>query len=177
MKLHTVFDDNFFENPDQIVEYANTLKYYKSKENNWPGGRTLNMWELNDDLYKFLTNKVLSYYFDLEKTHVTWTYSNIRFHKVEPGDWKLHNKQHTRIHKDDAFLAGVIYLNKKTNEETGTSIFDNEFKTMLKVSNYYNNAIFFEGGRQYHGATSVNNEEERLVINFFMDNIQYKYMD
>ena len=108
---------------------------------------------------------------------MTWTYTNIRFHKIKPGDWKIHQKKHTRVHKDNAFLAGIIYLNKKTDEETGTSIYDDEFTTMLKVSNYYNNAVFFEGSRLYHGATSINNDKERLIINFFMDDIKYKYTE
>ena len=178
MKLHTVIDDNFFDNPDKIVKYANTIEYYKKDSQNWPGGRSLNMWELNDDLYKFITNKVLSYYFDLKKTRVNWRYTNIRFHKIKPGDWQKHNKQHTRIHKDDAYIAGIIYLNKDINEEkTGTSFYDNEKNKMYSVNNYYNNAVFFQGNRLYHGASEINNNEERLTIIFFMDDIQYKYID
>lgn len=179
MKFHTCVDDNFFENPDEIVKYANSLEYFKSKEpGNWPGGRSLNMWEINRDLFDFLTKKALNYYFDLNKQRITWTYTNIRFHKIEPGDWELHDKKHTRIHKDNAFLGGVIYLNKGENdEETGTSFFDDNLNRMYSVNNYYNNAVFFQGCRLNHGATGINNNKERLIINFFMDDIQYKYMD
>ena len=128
--------------------------------------------------FDFLTKKALNYYFDLNKQRITWTYTNIRFHKIEPGDWELHDKKHTRIHKDNAFLGGVIYLNKGENdEETGTSFFDDNLNRMYSVNNYYNNAVFFQGCRLNHGATGINNNKERLIINFFMDDIQYKYMD
>lgn len=176
MKLHTVIDDNFFDKPDEMVKYANTIEYYETDSQNWPGGRSLNMWELNEDLFNFITNKVLSYYFDLNIMKVSWTHSNIRFHKINPGDWHRHNKKHTRIHKDDTHIAGIIYLNKDVNkEETGTSFYNNDKNKIYGLNNCYNNAVFFQGNRVYHGATGIDNEEERLTIVFFMDGIQYKY--
>ena len=34
--------DNFFEEPDLIVEEANKLKYFNPQTGNWPGTRTKN---------------------------------------------------------------------------------------------------------------------------------------
>ena len=38
----TIVDD-FFEDPDAIVEMANELKYYTPNTGNWPGTRTKNL--------------------------------------------------------------------------------------------------------------------------------------
>ena len=35
--------DNFFDNPDDIVELAKSFKYYSPDTGNWPGTRTKQM--------------------------------------------------------------------------------------------------------------------------------------
>ena len=35
--------DNFFDDPDAIVEVANNLKYFNPQGGHWPGTRTKNL--------------------------------------------------------------------------------------------------------------------------------------
>ena len=176
MYYHTCVLQNFFDNPDEVVNYTNTLDWYSpTKDENWPGKRTNNLWEINKNLFNFITNKVISLYFDLNAVAVEWKKSNIRFHKISNNDWLKHNKKHTRIHKDDYSLAGVVYLNKNTcNEKTGTSFFDEKLNLMYKTCNYYNNAVTYDGCNLNHGLTSMD-ENERLILCIFIDGIDYKY--
>ena len=176
--LHTVIVDNFFDNPDEIVKYADSLDYDFLSKENWPGGRSMNLCDINTELFNYTTNTVLSYYFNLEKQYVTWGHSNIRFHKILPGDWEKHDRKNTIIHKDTAHIGGVVYLNKDENDEgTGTSFYDDNLNKMYSVNNYYNNAVFFQGNRLNHGASSIDNNKTRLVMVFFMSDIKYKYID
>lgn len=176
MSYHTCILQNFFDNPDKIVDYANTLEWIGPQEkDNWPGKRTNNMSEINKKLFDFITNKVLSIYFDLNVGVVKWKRSNIRFHKITNDDWLKHNKKHTRIHKDSYGLAGVVYLNKNIcDEKTGTSFFDENINLMYKTCNYYNNAVIYDGCNLNHGATSIGNDD-RLILCIFIDGINYKY--
>ena len=40
-----------FDNPDEIVKFANTLKYYKSKTGNFPNIRTKSLHEINKKIF------------------------------------------------------------------------------------------------------------------------------
>ena len=54
---------------------------------------------------------------------------------------------------------------------------DDNLNKMYSVNNYYNNAVFFQGNRLNHGASSIDNNKTRLVMVFFMRDIKYKYID
>ena len=41
--------DNFFDDPDAIVELANSLDYYAPETGNWPGVRTKRLHECGEN--------------------------------------------------------------------------------------------------------------------------------
>jgi hypothetical protein len=171
MKFPTCVIQNFFNNPKDILKYIKTLKWYNPKpKDNWPGKRTENLWELNEELFKFVVNKSLSLYFNINTQIVRWKCSEIKFHKIKPKDLLKYKKQHTQIHRDNFELAGVIYLNENCfDENNGTTIYDDNKKEILRVSNYFNNAVFYDGST-LHGLTSFN-KKDRLVLCVFIDGI------
>ena len=58
IKYPTLIVNNFFENPNKIVEYSKTLEYnrsdWKEKNTEWPGVRTKSINYFHFDLFKFI---------------------------------------------------------------------------------------------------------------------------
>ena len=55
--------DNFFEDPDAIVEIANNLKFFNPQTGNWPGTRTKNLHVEEPRFYMYFTQKLNSIFF------------------------------------------------------------------------------------------------------------------
>jgi hypothetical protein len=111
--------DNFFDNPDKIRDYALSLEYEKDPLGQWPGVRSKPLQEINIPLFEELSRRVMAMYFELEQTSnsVTWRV-NMMFQKVDESyisGW---------VHQDiDTQITAIIYLNKNSNGEGGTSIY------------------------------------------------------
>ena len=50
--------DNFFDDPDAIVEVANNLKYFNPQGGHWPGTRTKNL-HIDDSLLNKFAPKIV----------------------------------------------------------------------------------------------------------------------
>ena len=121
--------DNFYDDPDQIVNTALGLKYYAPhSEQNFAGLRTECISQINYDFFNFSVDRFLYCFFDMQPD--TMWEAAVHFHKNYCYD---QNHPHHPfnlgwIHKDDdkqfKTLAGVIYLNKKTYLNSGTSIYN-----------------------------------------------------
>jgi hypothetical protein len=171
----TIIKTNFFSNPEEILNQLNSLPLYKPTEkDNWPGKRSNNLSIVNTQLHAFIVNEIFKLYFGNQYFNyydINVESSEIKYHKLKENDWKNHTKMHTRIHKDNCDLAGIIYLNKNTNDiNTGTSIYDGHKKPMVTISNCFNTIACYDGN-VYHGATSLN-EEDRNIIVIFLRNIE-----
>lgn len=170
---------NCFDNPDEIVRYANTLKYYKSPIGNYPSVRTKSLHESNQKFFdKFITS-VLSLYYDFRYHNITWDNTYVAFHKMKPFS---NNKSDIRnkgwIHKDNCILAGVVYLNKKTNPNCGTSFYkpitdiNNQSsikqKTQLYKKNVFNKKLYENEyknhSKKFIKIQTANNVYNNLVV-------------
>lgn len=110
----TIIKNNFFENPEEVIKYSKQITWKKpSNQDNWPGLRSDNLFEINQKLHDDIVEKIVKLYFNGYKVSIEST--NIQFHKITYEDWLLHDKKNTRIHKDFTDLAGIIYLNQDTN--------------------------------------------------------------
>lgn len=166
----TIIIDNFFKDPKHIVNFSKTIKWYKPKLNeNWPGVRSDNLIIINKDLYKYILHNILNKFFG-ENYNVTIESVEMKFHKIKYEDWLNHSKKETRVHQDNSELAGIIYLNEGVcNEETGTTLYDNNKNSLIKISNSFNTLACYDG-RRYHGATNLD-KQERLTIVIFLNKI------
>lgn len=125
-EFNTVCVDNFFSNTDLILDFVNTLEFKKSEDGRWPGERTKTLYEIDKDLSSLIISKILNNVYDLSKTKITWKSSELSFQKVKPYSNKKNSyKNRGWIHQDgdDYDLAGVIYLTKNANLNSGTSLF------------------------------------------------------
>jgi len=174
-KYPTLIVNNFFNNPNKIVQYSKTLEYQKSdwveKDREWPGVRTKSINYFNFDLFKFIFLKTLSYYYSNSELINLKIKGKAFFSKTTSEDKSLY-KRNEEIHKDKgSLLAGVIFLNNKNDFKTGTTVFDDKLNIKLKVSNLFNSMVCYDAN-EYHGPSNLT--KNRLTISFFIDTLNIK---
>ena len=115
--------NNFFNDPDEVVRFAKSLKYRKPKEGIYPGVRTKNLHDIDYAFFNKTIRSILSIYFeDFDNINFSKTY--LGFHKIKPYSKSLKDVRNKGwIHHDGTALGGLIYLNKQSLAETGTSLY------------------------------------------------------
>lgn len=125
--------DNFFKNPNQVINLSKDLKYHKHE--NYSGVRSDNILYLNNPsltnfglfFCKKLANEI---FFGIKKINI-----DIRFHKNTCYQDDTLNQGW--IHSDNGQLAGLVYLNEKNiNPAAGTSIFDKKTNDNFSTNDF-----------------------------------------
>jgi hypothetical protein len=136
--------DDFYDDPDQIREWALSLDFDQVDDGKYPGKRTKSIHEINPEFFENFCNKLFSVYYDFNvpvSYEVDTSFQLIESYSDDPNSMK--NKGW--VHLDtDTIAAGIIYLNKETNSKTGTSIFDligHYDKDQLKRKELYRDGI------------------------------------
>jgi hypothetical protein len=113
---------NFYDNPQSIVDYANSLEFLPS-DGNYPGRRTRHLHEIDYDLFTYSCTRVLNMIYGtkvVEQNNISYVAKN-SFQKIKTEDIKNVNKGW--VHVDaDAKITAIIYLTPGKNV-LGTSIF------------------------------------------------------
>ena len=123
---NTLCVDNFFNNTDLILDFVDTLKFKKSDDGRWPGERTEFLHDIDKELSQLIVCKILNNVYDLSATKISWQDSQLQFQKIKPYSKKEYSyKNKGWIHQDgdDYDLAGLIYLTKGADLNSGTSLF------------------------------------------------------
>ena len=117
----TIVDD-FFEDPDGIVEMANELKYYTPNTGNWPGQRTKNLHVEEPRFFTHFGSKLHLLFYETVPEY--WNLQ-CHFQMIHPFcDDKNSKKNRGWIHKDiDTWFGGIVYLKKDPEPNTGTSVY------------------------------------------------------
>ena len=116
--------DNFFDDPDKIVEFGNQQKFYPTTDGRGPGSRTLPIEQINDDFRRHLVAKLsevmFTHYSDCEGMAITTS-----FQKVDPfHEDQYHKKNRGWVHKDHKCqVGGIVYLNRNPEKDTGLSFY------------------------------------------------------
>ncbi len=118
MLYPSIVVDNFFSQPELIVDFASKLKFYQNKDGRWPGKRTESLHLIAPQIHRHVGRKVLATLFPNNYTKITYNLGDLYFQKISSEfcntGW---------IHVDDpAELTIIIYLSK--HKKCGTSIFD-----------------------------------------------------
>lgn len=194
----TVVDD-FFENPDEVVAFANSLEYSKDPMNAWPGYRTKSLFHVNKKFYDTFCYKFFSLFVDVENDpSIRWE-SSLFFQKVS------NNYRNGWTHTDAPLqFTAIVYLNKNYTLNSGTSIMakknlcvdsswkekeefyktgietdatkqykeqlENQFEESIIIRNRYNRLIAFES-HLYHKAQDYDMNEERLTLIMFVSKL------
>jgi hypothetical protein len=191
--------DNFFDNPDKIVEYALSCEYVKAEDGRWPGKRTAPLHVINPEIFNLSADKLISLFY-ADNLNPTWSAATY-FQLVDNnynGGW---------IHRDtDYIITGIVYLNKNENIKSGTSIYrpkkdkfyaklihneekiknytdiqyDSEkhriennlqFEETINISNVYNRLICFDSHLLHAAQNFSENLDPRLTLIMFIKNI------
>ena len=116
----TLIVDDFFPDPDKIVEFAEQQEFYPN-DGRWPGTRTAPLHELDNHLFNYISTKIHSLFYD----RIEQYFMEIKFQKITPfHEDQYHPKNRGWIHKDkEVYFGGIIYLNKNPDDDTGTSLY------------------------------------------------------
>lgn len=181
--------DNFFQEPDKVVEFANSLEFVK-EESNYPGKRTKFMHLLNFEFFQFSTFKIVSLLYPNECRNLKWI-ARQTFQKV-PANLKYDGWVHT---DENYEFTCIIYLSKFLN--CGTSIYhsknsyayiknsqekedyfkhdglgknlkiekaykenNDSFEETIKFNSRYNRLILFDGS-SYHSSNIFKHENNK----------------
>lgn len=158
--------DNFFDDIDLVLDFANKLNYLDKtnfnfttgETDNWPGIRTYSLDSqpplqlmLNFYVHKkfFLPELDAAYFFHKRGT------------KDNNKDWP---------HKDQSRYALIVYLSD-TNLESGTIFYDDNKKITTDIGFVKNRAILFNGQVSHKSKLNFgSNDSMRLTLNgFFYD--------
>jgi len=183
--------DNFYEDPDQIRDFALSLEFKKLPS--CLGLRTGPMSEINPDFDAWFTKKLLSVFYNVLNPSFKYNVSNV-FHKNYMNDvdnytnctpdnlimgsvYGSEYRSKTSAHLDKNLFSGVIYLNKEEEMHAGTAIyrpvkyFEEHDGALLqetaRFSQIYNRLVAF-GGDTWHGRIGDNRKEDRLCHVFFI---------
>ena len=124
MKLFpTLVVDDFLDDPDYVLDLAETVEYNDPDYTNHPGVASKNkIHELDPKLFDTILKKILGYYWDL--INPIEFRVDMEFQRIQSKDEGILNKG--IIHLDTstgAIAAGVIYLNNNPEKDTGTSFY------------------------------------------------------
>ena len=115
--------NNFFNDPDEVVRFAKSLKYTKPKEGIYPGVRTKNLYDIDRAFFNKTIRSILSVYFE-DFDNISFSKTYLGFHKIKPYSKSLKDVRNKGwIHHDGTALGGLIYLNKQSYPESGTSLY------------------------------------------------------
>lgn len=172
--------DNFYDDPDSIVDIANSIEYSPSEDGRWPGVRSKPMWEVDRDLYVYTAEKIL-YLFNKDLPQY-WEFE-MEFQKTSPySEDQYHSKNKGWIHPDKGvtYFGGVIFLNKNPDKDTGLSIYkekrgysiQNEQEMLVKEKHYRGEHVpdveYYEAYKkvhdQYEETVSISNVYNRMIL-------------
>ena len=168
--------DNFFDNPNEIREYALNQRFYSHEESkklsapagSYAGVRTQEIHTFNRLFFDNLCQKIFSKVIDLTDVEsLDWRVSAY-FHLQNSDDFVENT-----IHKDQGVLyAGLIYLTPEIGEEFGTSLYDEDYKVAKTFLNKYNRLVVYDANIN-HGPSGFT--DGRLTLTFFIKHLDIKY--
>jgi len=169
MLFPTTVVDNYFNDPDRIVEYSKKLEWGFDPEGKWPGQRSSTLGEVDYDFFSFHCNKLLSVIYPENTNDITYVAESY-FQKISSeynnGGW---------IHCDEPKeLTAIVYLSHHKN--CGTNIYEHkhhfpiqkhleEKKKVYKSKDFSNEKKFLlENNENYEESISVKSKYNRLIL-------------
>jgi hypothetical protein len=170
MKVVTI--DNFFKDPDFLVEYSKSFSYRERNEDEvFEGIRAVPIFKTNQELFNEICVDIIKNFFNIKNFNFK---ADLYFHKTKEIDRADINFA-CKIHKDSpaAITSALIYLKKDAPINSGTTIYrkiKDKFIADIVVENKYNRLIAFSSEYD-HAATDyfgTNDDNCRLVLLFFL---------
>lgn len=162
--------DNFFDYPEAVVEFAESVEYSPPKESTYPGViSSQEVIESNPSLVNWAMSKVINLFYDLDRTYIAWN-AESSFQKITPynNDDQYHilNRGIPHIDIPGCVAAGVVYLNKNPSKDTGTSL----YQKALGSEFYQVPHELVDGSMKHHSGHTVDNYEK--IVQDHFDNFE-----
>jgi hypothetical protein len=164
--------DDFFKDPDSIIEFANQQVFeendFEKTKSYWQGLRTKELHSI--DIHR--TNKITNEFFNrifINEYKLTYKWkSTFYFHRL--GSSEKFNYKWIHIDDINCMYAGVVYLNKNFSPDTGTFIIKND--KIIPIENKYNRLVLYKSN-YFHSPMNGFGEGEnsRLTLTMFINAI------
>lgn len=178
--------DNALAEPDQLIKFAKSINYhssgdmtitnvnlYQSNEDRslvlgqWKGFRSNPLWSIDNQYSNNILIEIFSKLVD-KKIGVEWNIdSHLHYFPsgLEYGDWWWH--------KDETLMAGVLYLNKKPEKDSGTIIKVNGKEVFLK--NKFNRFVLYNSLLPHRPQCGFGTKDTdaRLTLTVFVNSLKY----
>tara|TARA_B100000287_G_scaffold425542_1_gene472013 strand:- start:115 stop:693 length:579 start_codon:yes stop_codon:yes gene_type:complete len=177
--------DNFFEDPQSVVELSQSLDYFGYDDNQgygvssgrYAGKRTNELHLIAPDFFGYASNKIAESVYGFSKIpnleRCTWRCS-MYFSLLMSSDKPSKDSPIKIIHQDSGVdRAGLVYLSKRINQRAGTSFYDSNHRRIKEAKNKYNRLITYEGSNLHSISKFVDN---RLVLLFFFKGVKHTYV-
>jgi len=199
MMWPTLIVDNFFDDPDKIINLSKQLKFKRSQSHKWPGSRSPQLDTVDKEFFHWSTKKIMMLLFPMNVGNLKWraiqhfqkipykTYGKSGWiHKDDASEFTViiylsrHRKSGTALYTPKKFFVSAIHSDKKIefyknpeNVRTGEQWrkkANSHFEKVVDLHSNFNRLILFDGN-QWHGADSFGTDkEDRLtLITFFVD--------
>jgi hypothetical protein len=163
--------DNFFEDPEKIVNFSKTLEFKEDLQGRYPGTRTEAIHSLNKNFFLYVTRKIMSILYPLNYGELSWT-SKVSFQKVPLNVYKNEGW----IHNDGSFaeFTSIIYLSDHKN--CGTSLYepinfnndmlhtDEKVKFYKKIIKEENIEALQANNNQFNKTFTFNSKFNRMIL-------------
>jgi len=109
--------DNFFKDPDKLVEFAFQQEFKRDETSNYPGLRTSCLSTLHPKLFSQIIEKFFSVYYDLSLENIS--FSAMAFFQLIDEEYDS-----GWVHQDDLRkVSAIVFLSKNAPLNSGTSIY------------------------------------------------------
>lgn len=119
MRIPTLIVDNFYEDPDQVRDFALSLDYPDSSDR-YPGKRSSALNLINKNFFDYCTKKVTSILFSSKDRHKYQIHTS--FQHIESFSSEEENYGWIHLDTPDIFSC-ILYLTPDANLNSGTSIY------------------------------------------------------
>lgn len=121
---------NFFNNPNEYYDFAQSIEFQSNKNGGFPGARSENLSKVDLKKHQYINSKIIRLLFPYQPIYelIKWS-ANTYFQKITYDDVALNveNKKHPGIgwvHDDGNYqLTAIVYLTKNDNGNSGTSVY------------------------------------------------------
>jgi hypothetical protein len=186
--------NDIFDDPFSVVEKAKQLDYYVSSDcldrvndyehlnlrkghlnvpdfltGYWKGFRTNLLHKIDEKFFADLMNQIFNKALNVHP--VRYDYNVMAQFHIIPNGLKFDDSW---VHSDNAFFAGVVYLNKEPESNSGTIIeIDGKQQT---VENKFNRLVMYNGKLKHAPQDCFYGDvEDRLVLTFFLQQLKITY--
>ena len=163
--------DNFFEDPQKIVNFSKTIEFDQNSEGQYPGSRTKALHIIDRNFFLYVTRKIISILYPLNYEELIWT-ADASFQKIPSNLYKNEGWVHTD--RRQAEFTSIIYLSDHKN--CGTSLYeaknftsdtlhcDEKIKFNKKIIKEENVYALRENNNQFNKTFTFNSKFNRMIL-------------